>query len=554
MLEELYIENLAVIEKACISFRSAFHVFTGETGAGKSILIHGIQAVLGQRVSKDWVRTGCDKASVTALFTGLSDEVMDLLGEMAVDCDERQVTLTREIRADGGSIGRINGKTASVSALREIGMLLISIHGQHDNQILLAPEHHLQVLDEFGGDPNFLEQYQKSFRQLQSIARELGKLKKEEQYRKQRSALLQKQITEIGALNPKPGEEDELENALMQAENAERIIAGLGGAAGMLAAEEGIADQLEGVMQLLSDIEDVYPDTEDFQARLKAAVIEVKDIAEELSGRAEDVNIDEEKAQKLRARYHAINTVKKQFFCDFDELLALYDSAKNEMDSMRGEDDSIAELEAQKAQLLTDVTEKAHALSAYREETAERFVERVTEELRFLDMPNVVLSVQHDKGKLTIQGMDTVTFLISANKGEIPKPISKIASGGELSRIMLALKSVIADRDSIPTLIFDEIDTGVSGKAAQKIGIKLREISRSRQVLCVTHLSQIAVMADTQFMIEKHDENDRTVTQVHLLDFEGRVQEIARIMGGENPSELMLQNAREELKRVEEGN
>ena len=554
MLEELYIENLAVIEKACISFRSAFHVFTGETGAGKSILIHGIQAVLGQRVSKDWVRTGCDKASVTALFTGLSDEVMDLLGEMAVDCDERQVTLTREIRADGGSIGRINGKTASVSALREIGLLLISIHGQHDNQILLAPEHHLQVLDEFGGDPNFLEQYQKSFRQLQSIARELGKLKKEEQYRKQRSALLQKQIAEIGALNPKPGEEDELENALMQAENAERIIAGLGGAAGMLAAEEGIADQLEGVMQLLSDIEDVYPDTEDFQARLKAAVIEVKDIAEELSGRAEDVNIDEEKAQKLRARYHAINTVKKQFFCDFDELLALYDSAKNEMDSMRGEDDSIAELEAQKAQLLTDVTEKAHALSAYREETAERFVERVTEELRFLDMPNVVLSVQHDKGKLTIQGMDTVTFLISANKGEIPKPISKIASGGELSRIMLALKSVIADRDSIPTLIFDEIDTGVSGKAAQKIGIKLREISRSRQVLCVTHLSQIAVMADTQFMIEKHDENDRTVTQVHLLDFEGRVQEIARIMGGENPSELMLQNAREELKRVEEGN
>ena len=553
MLEELYIENLAVIEKACISFRSAFHVFTGETGAGKSILIHGIQAVLGQRVSKDWVRTGCDRATVTALFSGLSDDVIDLLTEMAIDCDERQVTLTREIRADGGSIGRINGKTASVTALREIGMLLISIHGQHDNQILLAPEHHLQVLDEFGGDPTFLEQYQKSFRQLQSIARELGKLKKEEQYRKQRSALLQKQITEIGTLNPKPGEEDELETALMQAENAERIIAGLGGAAGMLAAEEGIADQLEGVMQLLEDIEDVYPDTDEFRERLKAAVIEIKDIAEELSGRAEDVNIDEEKAQKLRARYHAINTVKKQFFCDFDELLALYDSARAEMDSMQGEDDRIAELEAQKTQLLNDVTEKAHVLSAYREETAERFVERVTEELRFLDMPNVVLSVQHDKGKLTIQGMDTVTFLISANKGEIPKPISKIASGGELSRIMLALKSVIADRDSIPTLIFDEIDTGVSGRAAQKIGIKLREISRSRQVLCVTHLSQIAVMADTQFMIEKHDENDRTVTQVHLLDFEGRVQEIARIMGGENPSELMLRNAREELIRVQEG-
>ena len=552
MLEELYIENLAVIEKACISFKPAFHVFTGETGAGKSILIHGIQAVLGQRVSKDWVRTGCDKASVTALFTGLSDEVTELLAEMAIDCDERQVTLTREIRADGGSIGRINGRTASVSALREIGTLLISIHGQHDNQILLSPEHHLRVLDEFGGDPTFLEEYQRSFRQLQSIARELGKLKKEEQYRRQRSALLQKQIDEIGALNPKSGEEDALENALIQAENAERIIAGLGGAAGILAAEEGVAEQIDSAMRLLSDIEDVYPDTDELQSRLKATIIEIKDIADELSGLAEDVNIDEEKVQRLRARYHAIGVVKKQFFCDFDELIKLYETAQEEIGSMQDENERIRELEGQKAALLTDVTEKAHALSSYREETAQRFVERVTEELRFLDMPNVVLTVQQDKGKLTIQGMDSVTFLISANKGELPKPISKIASGGELSRIMLALKSVIADRDRIPTLIFDEIDTGVSGKAAQKIGIKLREISRSRQVLCVTHLSQIAVMADTQFMIEKHDENERTVTQVHLLDFEGRVQEIARIMGGENPSELMLQNAREELLRVQE--
>jgi DNA repair protein RecN (Recombination protein N) len=244
---------------------------------------------------------------------------------------------------------------------------------------------------------------------------------------------------------------------------------------------------------------------------------------------------------------------EKQFFCDFEQLLSMYENAQAELNSMHSDSERIKTLQEQKEHLLNDVTEKAHALSSYREQTAQKFVERVTQELRFLDMPNVVLSVAQEKGKLTIQGMDTVTFLISANKGEIPKPISKIASGGELSRIMLALKSVIADRDSIPTLIFDEIDTGVSGRAAQKIGIKLREISRSRQVLCVTHLSQIAVMADTQFMIEKHDENDRTVTQVHLLDFEGRVQEIARIMGGENPSELMLRNAREELIRVQEG-
>lgn len=550
MLEELYIENLAVIERACISFRNAFHVFTGETGAGKSILIHGIQAVLGQRVSKDWVRTGCDRASVTALFTDLSDEVMELLAEMAVSCDERQVTLTREIRADGGSIGRINGKTASVSSLREIGTLLISIHGQHDNQILLAPEHHLQVLDEFGGNPTFLTAYQKSFRQLQNIARELGKLRREEQYRKQRAALLQKQIQEIGALQPKPNEEDELENALMQAENAERIMNGLSTAAGILYGEESVVEMLHASMQQLRDIEDAYSGTEELMERLKAAVIEIKDISEDLQRMADSVSLDEAKAQKLRQRYHAIAQVKKQFFCDFDELLTIYDSAVAEMETMQEDDDRINELEAQKKELLADVTEKAHALSAYREETGSRFVERVSEELRFLDMPNVVLTVQQEKGKLTIQGMDNVSFLISANKGETPKPIAKIASGGELSRIMLALKSVIADRDSIPTLIFDEIDTGVSGKAAQKIGIKLREISRSRQVLCVTHLSQIAVMADTHYMIEKHTENDRTVTQVHLLDENGRVEEIARIMGGENPSELMLQNAREELHRV----
>lgn len=554
MLEELYIENLAVIEKACISFRNAFHVFTGETGAGKSILIHGIQAVLGQRVSKDWVRTGCERASVTALFTNLSEEVMELLAEMAISCDERQVTLTREIRADGGSIGRINGKTASVSALREIGTLLISIHGQHDNQILLSSDHHLQVLDEFGGNPTFLSAYQKSFRQLQNIARELGKLKREEQYRKQRVALLQKQIQEIGALRPKPGEEEELENALMQAENAERIMAALSTGAGILNSDgdDNVVEQLLVVIQQLRDIEDTFAGTDPLIERLKAVMIEVKDISEDLQRMADGVSLDEAKAQKLRQRYHAISQVKKQFFCDFDELLKLYENATAEMETMQDEDDRIAALEAQKQELLADVTEKARALSDYREETGNRFVERVSEELRFLDMPNVVLTVQLEKGKLTIQGRNTVTFLISANKGELPKPISKIASGGELSRIMLALKSVIADRDSIPTLIFDEIDTGVSGKAAQKIGIKLREISRSRQVLCVTHLSQIAVMADTHYMIEKHTEHDRTVTQVHLLDFDGRVEEIARIMGGENPSELMLENAREELRRVAE--
>lgn len=546
MLEELYIENLAVIEKTCISFRNAFHVFTGETGAGKSILIHGIQAVLGHRVSKEWVRTGCERASITALFTNLSDTVMQLLSEMHIACDERQVTLTREIRADGGSIGRINGRTASVSNLKEIGLLLISIHGQHDNQILLDAEHHLQVLDEFGGNPEFLFAYQESFRELQTVARELKQLKSEQQQRQQKKLILQKQIQEIGSLNPRAGEEDELETALMQAENAERIIGNLSSSA--FALENESLTQMQNAMQLLHEIEDVYPDVSDILQRLQVCMIELKDISEDLQNRAEHISIDENQVQQIRQRYHAISQVKKQFFCDFEELLTIYDTACAEINCLEENFDKIAELESKKLELLADVTEKANALSDYREQTGKHFAERVAEELKFLDMPNVVLTVQQQKGKLTIQGRDSVVFLISANKGETPKPISKIASGGELSRIMLALKSVIADRDKIPTLIFDEIDTGVSGKAAQKIGVKLREISRNRQVLCVTHLSQIAVMADTHYMIEKHDEQDRTVTQVHLLDFDGRVQEIARIMGGENPSRLMLENACEELK------
>jgi len=551
MLEELYIENLAVIEQARINFQNAFHVFTGETGAGKSILIHGIQAVLGQPVSRDWVRTGCDRASVTALFTDLSENVIRLLSDRNISCDEKQITLTREIRANGGSIARINGKTASVSTLREIGLLLISIHGQHDNQVLLNPEHHLEVLDEFGGNPAFLEAYQTSFKELQNTAKELNKCRQEERERRQKSDELQRRIKEIGALNPKPGEEDEIENALIQAENAEQIIGNLSGSAGMLGLDNdnSVAEQIRSAIGLLQEIEDVYS-AEEIVQRLQTCMIEIKDIAEDLERMSEGISLDENKAEQLRQRHQAIAQVKKQFFCDFDELIQLYDDAKQEINNMQEDTEKIKELEAKKTELLADVTEKANSLSEYREETGKRFSERVAEELRFLDMPNVVLTVQQEKGKLTIQGRDSIMFLISANKGETPKPISKIASGGELSRIMLALKSVIADRDSIPTLIFDEIDTGVSGKAAQKIGVKLREISRSRQVLCVTHLSQIAVMADTHFMIEKHDENDRTVTNVHLLDFDGRVQEIARIMDGENPSELTLQTAKEKLLNV----
>ncbi|MDE6731039.1 MAG: DNA repair protein RecN, partial [Oscillospiraceae bacterium] len=424
--------------------------------------------------------------------------------------------------------------------------LLISIHGQHDNQILLNPDHNLQVLDEFGGNSDFLTAYQEAFRKVQSTARELKKLKLQKQQAEQKKLIFQKQIQEVAALNPQSGEEEELENALIQAEHAEKIRNHLADSSGIL--REECVVQMQNAIQYLHGIEDVYPDVQEILKRLQVCMIELQDISQDLRNQSEHVQVDEIRTEQLRNRYQAITQAKKQFFCDFDELIQIYDKACAEIDLLEENSGKIAELEAKKAGLLADLTEKANALSDYREQTGKKFAERVSEELQFLDMPNVILTVQQEKGKLTIQGRDSVLFLISANQGEAPRPISKIASGGELSRIMLALKSVIADRDQIPTLIFDEIDTGVSGRAAQKIGTKLREISRNRQVLCVTHLSQIAVMADTHYMIEKHDEHGRTVTQVHLLDFDGRVQEIARIMGGENPSKLMLENAREELK------
>ena len=351
MLEELYIENLAVIEKACIRFQNAFHVFTGETGAGKSILIHGIQAVLGQRVSRDWVRTGCDRASITALFTNLPEAVMQILEERGISAEEQQITLTREIRADGGSIGRINGKTASVSALKELGMLLISIHGQHDNQILLNAENHLQVLDAFGGNPEFLASYQTAFKELQSVAKELGRLRRKEQERRQKSVILQKQIQEIGALHLKSGEEETLETALIQAENAERIISALAGSAGLLGLEqEGSAsEQIRSAMLLLQEIEDVFPDTGDIPQRLQTCLIELKDIAQDLQSMSEDITLDESEWQKIRQRYQAIGQAKKQFFYDFDELIQLYENAKQEISSLEEDTGKISQLEAKKA-------------------------------------------------------------------------------------------------------------------------------------------------------------------------------------------------------------
>ena len=551
MLKEIYIRNLAVIKEAVIPLGDKLNVFTGETGAGKSILINGINAVLGQRCTKDIVRTGCDKAEITALFTELSGDVCQKLDELGISHDGDEITVTREISADGGSVSRINLRTAPVSLLKEIGSMLINIHGQHDNQILLDSDKHLQILDEFGGDASLLKAYQVTFRELQQTARRLGELKKLEQSQAERSVYLNAIIDDIGELELHEDEDEALEKEYSAAQNSEKTIIAVRNAVSAITGEEAANDMIVSAETELAGYTDGSEKLNSLYERLSAAEIELADIASELEALADKVELDGSRLEYLGTRLGNINKLKRKYALDNNGLIKLYDDACREIMQLEGSGGEIKALTEKREELLHKVTEQAKTLFEQRENIAKRFTERVTEELEFLNMAGVIIKVAHEKGKLTVNGMDSVEFLISANKGEEPKPISKIASGGELSRIMLALKSVIADKDAIPTMIFDEIDTGVSGKAAQKIGIKLREISRERQVICVTHLSQIAVMADDHLLIEKQVAGERTETNVIQLDTDGRIDEIARIMGGDNPSRLMLDNARAELEKAE---
>lgn len=552
MLKELYIENLAVIEKAVIPFSNNFNCFTGETGAGKSILINGINAVLGQRVTKDIVRTGCKKAIITALFSDLSEEVKTLLDELGISYDNDEITVTREINSDGGSNARINSRTASIAMLREIGELLITIHGQHDNQILLSPEKHINVLDSFGDTEQLIADYKNDFKKLQSLAKQLEKSKRSRVEKRDRIILLKSRIDDLKEVDITDEEYIELENEFRQIQNTDRIFKSLQVINVILSDENenNTIDMLSKCENELSGIAEYSNEFSQLFERLSTLKIELQDISDEIYSIADSFEIDSERAEYVVSKYNSLNNLQKKYGCDYSGLIRLYNEGRKELSEMEFSDEDLKKITEEKKKLLHQVTDKAKKISEHRKNISELFVRRVTEELRFLDMPNVVIEVKHDIGKLTINGMDSIEFLISANKGEKPKPIAKIASGGELSRIMLALKSVIADRDSVATMVFDEIDTGVSGKAAQKIGIKMKQISKDRQVICVTHLSQLAVMADNHLLIEKNTVENKTITNVIELDFNGRIKEIARIMGGENPSELILKSAEEELNKA----
>lgn len=551
MLSELYIENLAVIEKATIDFSDKLNVFTGETGAGKSILINGINAILGQRVTKDIVRTGTDKAVISALFTDIGDNVFQVLDELGISTEDGQLFLTREIRSDGGSVARVNSRAVNVSVLKAIGETLVTIHGQHDNQILMAPERHIEILDSYAESEALIEDYHSSFRELQSIAKKINKIKTEQSKKEFRMAELADIVEEINALNIHEGEDKEIEAELNISKNAVAISEALYMAKQLLSGDDDTDGAVEMTQRASKSVEgytDIMTEISPIYDRLSSAAIEMEDISEEIGSLLDSLDIDPKRYDYLNQRSDELRRIMKKYGPELDDVLTTLENSQNELDELSGAEQSLDELNKEKERLLAEVSKKAKALSDHRKKAGERFVSQVTEELEFLNMPKVKLVVQQKTGKLTINGMDSIELLISANLGEEPKPIAKIASGGELSRIMLALKNVIAEKDSIGTLIFDEIDTGVSGRAAQKIGIKLKQISRLRQVLCVTHLAQMAVMADNHLLIEKNIQGDRTVTTVRTLDHEQRKYEIARIMGGENITELMLENAEQYLK------
>lgn len=551
MLSELYIENLAVIEKATIDFSDKLNVFTGETGAGKSILINGINAILGQRVTKDIVRTGTDKAVISALFTDIGDNVLQVLDELGISAEDGQLFLTREIRSDGGSVARVNSRAVNVSVLKDIGETLVTIHGQHDNQILMAPERHIEILDSYAESEALIEDYHSSFRELQSIAKKINKIKTEQSKKEFRMAELADIVEEINALNIHEGEDKEIEAELNISKNAVAISEALYMAKQLLSGDDDTDGAVEMTQRASKSVEgytDIMTEISPIYDRLSSAAIEMEDISEEIGSLLDSLDIDPKRYDYLNQRSDELRRIMKKYGPELNDVLTTLENSQNELDELSGAEQSLDELNKEKERLLAEVSKKAKALSEHRKKAGERFVSQVTEELEFLNMPKVKLVVQQKTGKLTINGMDSIEFLISANLGEEPKPIAKIASGGELSRIMLALKNVIAEKDSIGTLIFDEIDTGVSGRAAQKIGIKLKQISRLRQVLCVTHLAQMAVMADNHLLIEKNIQGDRTVTTVRTLDHEQRKYEIARIMGGENITELMLENAEQYLK------
>ena len=551
MLSSLDIENIAVIEKAEISFSDGLNVLTGETGAGKSILVDAINAVLGERTSKELVRHGADNAYVTAVFENVNTIVYNKLDELGIDVEDgEELIISRKISAQGKSACRINGKPSTVSMLKELGETLVNIHGQHDSQKLLNPDYHYAFLDMTGDEDDYLERYKNEFNRLVTIRRQLKKLTADADTVDRRLELLEYEIKELEEADIKTGEREALQKRRSLLQNAPTVIGVMKNVTGAISGDDdnmGVSSVLLSLQKDVSAITAVDSESKKLYDTLDALVDKCEVLKDLAAERLEAVDYSEGELEKLEERLDLLYRLSTKYGESEEEMLAYLENAKLEKNSIENSDEEIERLNAEYDEAYNLTLKYADELSEYRKTLAKQLESDVKEQLIYLDMPKINFIVDFQKGKLSSIGYDKIEFLISTNPGEPPKPLAKIASGGELSRIMLAIKNIIAQNDNIDTLIFDEIDTGVSGRASRKIGLKLKAVSEHTQVICVTHSAQIASVADTHLLISKEYKNERTYTGVQPLDFDGRKAELARIMGGLEITDTLLKSAEELL-------
>ncbi len=548
MLSLLHIENIAVIESADISFDQGFNVLTGETGAGKSIVIDAISAILGQRAYRDMIRTGTSKASVQAVFTDVPN--LSWFEENGVAYDTETV-IQREIHLDGKNVCRVNGSLVSVSILHKLGIQLINIHGQHDSASLFDEDNHLSFLDAFADNEALREDYLEKYNAVSKLRRQIEAMTMDEGEKLRRMETLKYQIAEIEKADLEIGEDDALEERRKLLQNAEKLSNGMNeaveclyggdesdGAAGLLA-------QAEYALAKLSRFSDSFASLHEKINDLK---YQVQDAAEECRDMRDDLNYSADELEDIESRLDVIHKLRRKYGVTCEDILNYLENAKKELDDIEFADDKLERLKKELKKAEKTAWEAAKILRKNRQETAVSMSQRILTELAQLDMPRVQFECQFAELDLTPNGADAVAFYMSANAGEALKPMSKVASGGELARIMLAMKNVLAEKDQVNTLIFDEVDTGVSGRAAQKVAEKLRSVAAHKQVLCVTHLPQLAALANTHLLIAKSERDGRTYTSVTPLDLEGRKRELARIIGGTNITETTLKSAEEMLR------
>ena len=553
MLSSLQIENVAVIQKANVHFEKGLNVLTGETGAGKSILIDSINAILGNRTSRELVRSGAQKACIWATFEAIPASVKKQLEKCGYEASD-DLLLYREINAEGKGSCRINGMPATAAVVRDISAGLLSIHGQHDSQSLTNPALHLDLLDQYAQNRELFAEYYRRYRELVTVKRQLDTANASEADKQRRIEALTAEIDAIDAAALQPGEEKTLQERKTVITHAQSILEGITAAHLALAGDEdgeqaGAADLLGGAVDGLQNSARLDESLAAMSERLNELYYSARDLATDLADRLDAYGFDAGELDQIESRLDTIYRIKQKFGMEVEELLARRDTAAVELENFQSSGQRIAELKSRMQTLYAAAKEAAEALTQSRLKGFAAMNKQMKAALEFLNMPGIRFALKHARGPLSSHGQDTVEFLISTNPGEEPKPLAKIASGGELSRIMLAFKSALADRDALPTVIYDEIDTGVSGLAAGRIGQLLHQTAKGHQVLCITHTPQVAAFADNQLLIQKNVRNDRTFTEIHTLDMDGRVEVLARMISGDKVSELSLASARELIEK-----